>query len=96
MVWHQHLPFIDLSINITKIVVNNMAKIMDSRSHSYPDAPPPYSSLVTTISEPAFSYNSRARILPIPTLQQPTPLPSERPIAIPTTSSKIGSAYPRR
>ncbi|KAF4333910.1 hypothetical protein FBEOM_12271 [Fusarium beomiforme] len=72
-----------------------MTTTMSYQSHSYNDAPPPYSSLAQTSSEPAFANDSQPRILSIPTLQQSTSPPSEKPIAIPATSSKLGSPFLR-
>ncbi|KAF9772551.1 hypothetical protein IL306_009743 [Fusarium sp. DS 682] len=72
-----------------------MTTVMSYQTHPYPDAPPPYSSLAQTSSEPAFSNDSQPRILSVPTLPQSTLLPSEKPIAIPATSSKLGSPFLR-
>ncbi|KAG5744381.1 hypothetical protein H9Q70_012912 [Fusarium xylarioides] len=72
-----------------------MVSKMDTRSYSYPDAPPPYSSLGATTSATTFSDASQPRILPIPAPEQPTLHPSEKPIAIPATSSKLGSPFLR-
>ncbi|EXM16093.1 hypothetical protein RAB80_011469 [Fusarium oxysporum f. sp. vasinfectum] len=68
---------------------------MSSYSQSYPDGPPPYSTLAAATSAQTFSVDSQPRILPIPTLEQPTLHPSEKPIAIPATSSKLGSPFLR-
>ncbi|TVY61106.1 hypothetical protein Focb16_v013047 [Fusarium oxysporum f. sp. cubense] len=68
---------------------------MSSYSQSYPDGPPPYSTLAAATSAPTFSVDSQPRILPVPTLDQPTLHPSEKPIAIPATSSKLGSPFLR-
>ncbi|EWY87788.1 hypothetical protein FOYG_09181 [Fusarium oxysporum NRRL 32931] len=72
-----------------------MAANMSSYSQSYPDGPPPYSTLADATSAPTFSVDSQSRILPVPTLDQPTLHPSEKPIAIPATSSKLGSPFLR-
>ncbi|KAG4257930.1 hypothetical protein FPRO03_02885 [Fusarium proliferatum] len=72
-----------------------MVSKMDTRGYSYPDAPPPYSSLGAPTSARTFSDTSQPRILPSPTLEQSTLHPSEKPIAIPATSSKLGSPFLR-
>ncbi|KAI1047243.1 hypothetical protein LB505_013301 [Fusarium chuoi] len=72
-----------------------MVSKMDTRGHSYPDAPPPYSSLDATTSARIFSEASQPRILPSSTPEQPTLPPSDKPIAIPATSSKLGSPFAR-
>ncbi|KAF5538911.1 cytochrome P450 monooxygenase oxidoreductase [Fusarium phyllophilum] len=68
---------------------------MDPRGYSDPDAPPPYSSLRATTSATTFSDASQSRIIPIPTPEQPTLHPLGKPIAIPATSSKLGSPFLR-
>ncbi|KAJ9421176.1 cytochrome P450 [Fusarium oxysporum] len=81
----------DMFIPMTESGTTNMS----SYSQSYPDGPPPYSTLAAATSAPTFSVDSQPRILPIPTLEQPTLHPSEKPIAIPATSSKLGSPFLR-
>ncbi|KAI7759890.1 hypothetical protein LZL87_010312 [Fusarium oxysporum] len=88
----KNLALCELYLSLAALVSRVMPYM---RLQSYPDAPPPYSSLAATASEPAFSDASQPRILPIPTLQQSTHLPSEKPIAIPATSSKLGSPFLR-
>ncbi|PNP79836.1 hypothetical protein FNYG_06929 [Fusarium nygamai] len=68
---------------------------MDTRGYSYPDAPPPYSSLGGVTPARTFSDGSQPRMVPIPSLGQPILHPSEKPIAIPATSSKLGSPFLR-
>ncbi|KAG9499527.1 hypothetical protein J7337_007983 [Fusarium musae] len=72
-----------------------MVSKMDTGSYSYPDAPPPYTSLGATTSAPTFSGASQPHTLNFRTLEQPTLHPSEKPIAIPATSSKLGSPFLR-
>ncbi|KAJ4258850.1 hypothetical protein NW762_007937 [Fusarium torreyae] len=76
--------------------LNNTPAEPLASSYSYAEAPPPYSSdLATTMSGPAGSVDSQPRILSIPTLNQDASLPSLKPIAIPATSSKLGSPFLR-
>ncbi|KAF4473450.1 cytochrome P450 oxidoreductase, partial [Fusarium agapanthi] len=59
------------------------------------NAPPPYSSLGATTSARTFSDASQPVVVSVPTLEQPRLHPSEKLIAIPATSSKIGSPFLR-
>lgn len=69
----------------------------DSRdSYTYPGAPPPYSNDLAPMLEPAGSRESRSPAFLVPTLYQNLSPPSlQKPIAIPATSSKLGSPFLR-
>ncbi|RSL56236.1 hypothetical protein CEP54_008957 [Fusarium duplospermum] len=76
---------------------NNMRADSRDTTYAYNDAPPPYpNDPATTVLEPAWSAESRSPPFPVPTLHQnllPSSLP--KPIAIPATSSKLGSPFLR-
>ncbi|KAF4960769.1 hypothetical protein FGADI_712 [Fusarium gaditjirri] len=93
---YDHDMFIPMTESGTNyLFVLKMATDKSSYRQSYADAPPPYSTLAAATSASTFSMDSQPRNLPISTPGQPTLHPSEKPIAIPATSSKIGSPFLR-
>ncbi|RMJ15226.1 hypothetical protein CDV36_005144 [Fusarium kuroshium] len=76
---------------------NNMPGGHRDTNYTYTDTPPPYSDDPTTaVLEPAWPAESRPSALPITIPQQNiSPSSLQKPIAIPATSSKLGSPFLR-